>query len=159
MDVAMPILPLAKREEAGKVRAQTPDTRSPSCVSSGDGRDTDDASTPRNLWPATPTPTPRYGEPVSFMMLPVEMTQELPQEMTPFTAAAEVEPARRRTKMNANAQAFIPSSLTPVENRFMQPEAEIAMSESSIEVSSGDSVAQEVPNVGSTMHGAGRGTD
>eukprot|EP00913_Durusdinium_trenchii_P004017 g3720.t1 len=128
-------LPLVKREaEARKMRPQTPDTRSPS--SSGD-QTTDEPSTPCNLWPATPTPTPRYTENISFMMVPVT-------QIAPCMAAGPP----TRTRMNANAQdrAFIPS----------------ALSNTSECLENGDATEQgeteeTVPNIGSTLHGKGQG--
>jgi len=171
-------LPVQKREVCSYtsdlgagIRPQTPDTRSPSALSTetfGDGRDTDEASTPRNLWPATPTPSPRYLEaPLSFLVPLV------PGPCTDSMVPACQDTDSRYTQLNVNAKAFVPAgnySCTPLGQRCQAPSdpepvanaAQGVAAEVKEEpcvpssVSQGGFVASlEVPNMGSALHSSG----
>ncbi|CAE7505576.1 unnamed protein product [Symbiodinium natans] len=172
-------LPVQKREvchftsDLGTApRPQTPDTRSPSALSTetfGDGRDTDEASTPRNLWPATPTPSPRYLEaPLNFMMPPVG-------PCTDSTASACPEMESRYTQLNAHAKAFVPcgnySCTPPLEQRFQAPSDPESVASSTQGVAAqvteeppcvpssvsqgGFAASLDIPNMGSALHTSG----
>ena len=127
MALAMQLqLPL-REVEVCKMRhaPHTPDTSYSPSMSSGD------VSTPRNLWPATPTPTPRCTENISFMLPPPPVCEVAPCVVT-------------RTRMNANAQAFIPLLAREVS------EAETV----DVDTKTFQGTV-EVPNIGSVMHAAG----
>mmetsp|Transcript_47608 Transcript_47608/g.111333 ORF Transcript_47608/g.111333 Transcript_47608/m.111333 type:complete len:236 (+) Transcript_47608:65-772(+) len=174
-------LPVEKREArnydcfGAAPRPQTPETRSPSAVSMetfGDGRDTEEASTPRNLWPATPSPSPKYCD-VSFMLPPL-VSGPCPELMVyPET--------ENRKQLNVHAKAFVPSFGSPPPERFQLPveaeaattavagaapplhdaEPDVALASAggstpeTPNISAIDVPTLEIPNLGSAMHASG----